>query len=87
MLNTVKLPESLQAELEEAAESRGISKSALIREALRKEIARTRRARRPSAFELGADLFGTARSGHGKLSMMRARDIVAPKKRAKAAHR
>ena len=87
MLNTLKLPESLQAEVEAAAESRGISKSAFIREALRKEIARTRQTRRPSAFELGADLFGTARSGHGKLSTLRARDLAAPKKRAKTADR
>lgn len=87
MLNTVKLPDSLQAELEAAAESRGISKSALIREALRKEIARTRRAQRRSPFELGEDLFGTARSGHGSLSTLRARDLVAPKKREKTAHR
>ncbi len=76
MLNTVKLPEDLQADLEATARREGVTKSALIRRALAAEIARSKAAATPTPYELGKDLFGKARSGRRNLSSMRARDLI-----------
>jgi hypothetical protein len=77
LLNTVKLPDDLQSELESVARREGITKSALIRRALVAEVARSKRARSPTPYELGADLFGAARSGRTDLSTLRAKDLIA----------
>lgn len=87
MLNTVKLPESLQSDLESAARREGVTKSAFIRRALSAEIARATAEIGPTPYELGEDLFGKARSGRRGLSSARARDLVAKGRRAARSRR
>jgi Arc/MetJ-type ribon-helix-helix transcriptional regulator len=77
MLTTVKLPRDLHEALEKAARSQRVTKSELLRAALRAELARLAARRRPTPYDLGKDLFGTARSGRSDLSRMRARDLLA----------
>lgn len=84
MLNTVKLPESLQSDLESAARREGLTKSAFIRRALSTEIARAKAEIGPTPYELGEDLFGKARSGRRDLSSMRARDLLAKGRAARS---
>lgn len=83
MLTTVKLPRELHAELENAARAHGLTKSEVLRKALRSELARLAGRRRLTPWELGKDLFGRARSGRGDLSSVRARDLLAPAARGK----
>ena len=77
MLTTVKLPKELHAALEKAARAHGLTKSEVLRAALRAELARLDARRRPTPHELGKDLFGKARSGRSDLSTVRARDLLA----------
>jgi hypothetical protein len=84
MLNTVKLPESLQSDLESAARREGLTKSAFIRRALSTEIARAKAEIGPTPYELGEDLFGKARSGRRDLSSTRARDLLAKGRAARS---
>jgi RHH-type rel operon transcriptional repressor/antitoxin RelB len=76
MLTTVKLPRELYAALENAARTQGLTKSEVVRAALRSELARLARRRRPTPYDLGKDLFGKARSGRGDLSVLRARELL-----------
>jgi Arc/MetJ-type ribon-helix-helix transcriptional regulator len=77
MLTTVKLPKELHAALEKAARTHGLTKSEVLRAALRAELARLAGRRRPTPHDLGKDLFGKARSGRNDLSTVRARDLLA----------
>jgi len=83
MLTTVKLPKELHAELENAARAHGLTKSDVMRRALRSELARLAGRRRPTPWELGRELFGRARSGRGELSSLRARGLLAAAARRK----
>jgi len=76
MLTTVKLPRELHAALESAARAYGLTKSDVMRRALRSELARLASRRRPTPWELGKDLFGRARSGRRDLSALRARQLM-----------
>jgi plasmid stability protein len=57
MTMTVKLDASLERSLRKKSAEKGLSASALIREALRTYLAQTEPPQ-PSAFALGEDLFG-----------------------------
>jgi len=83
MLTTVKLPKELHAALENAARMHGLSKSEVLRKALRSELTRLAGRRRLTPWELGKELFGKARSGRRDLSTIRARDLLAPAARGK----
>lgn len=85
MLTTVKLPKDMHAALEAVARARGITKSELLRSALKAELARIRKERKPTPYDLGKDLFGKSRSGRRDLSSLRARDLLNPPRRAKGA--
>jgi hypothetical protein len=56
---SLKLPEALLAELEEASRLRKMSKSALVRAALRRELSATNQKRKPSCYDLARDLAGS----------------------------
>ena len=83
MLTTVKLTKELHVALETAVRAHGLTKSEVVRSALRTELARLARMRRRTAYELGKDLFGRARSGRRDLSSLRARQIVATQDKRK----
>lgn len=85
MLTTVKLPAELHAELENAARAHGLTKSDVMRKALRSELARLAGRRRQTPWQLGKDLFGQARSGRRDLSSLRARGLLAAAARRKRA--
>jgi len=76
MLTSVKLPRELHAALENAARAHGFTKRDVMRRALRSELARLANRRRLTAWELGKDLFGRARSGRSDLSALRARQLM-----------
>lgn len=57
MTMTVKLPPAMEQALRQRSAALGVSASEVLREALRVHLA-TAPAPRPSAYELGADLFG-----------------------------
>jgi len=84
MLTTVKLPKDLHAALENAARAHGMTKSEVLRKALRSELSRLAGRRRLTPWELGKDLFGHARSGRRDLSSLRARDLIAAARRKRA---
>ena len=76
MLTTVKLPKELHDALEKAARTHRLTKSEVLRTALRAELVRLAARRRPTPHELGKDLFGIAGSGRTDLSTVRARDLL-----------
>ena len=82
---TVKMEVELERELEAAARALGLSKSEFVRRGLQEAIARARKDRKPTPWDLGKDLFGRQASGNPGLSRMRARDIVVGRSRAKTA--
>ena len=84
VLTTVKLPKDLHTALENAARLHGLSKSEVLRKALRSELARLSGLQRPTPWELGKQLFGRARSGRSDLSTVRARHLLAARRRRKA---
>ena len=66
MTVTCKLPESLDAQLEEAADERGVPKSELIREALRQYLPtqkKTKAKRKPSVHDRWRKFCGIVDSG------------------------
>lgn len=67
---SLKVPERLAAEIAAAAEYRGVSKSALIREAIEMFLGRGEPFRPRSALSLVADLAGGC-DGPGELSVDR----------------
>jgi len=83
MLTTVKLPKELFTDFETTARARGLTKSEIMRTALRSELARLKRRRSPTPYELGKELFGKARSGRGDLSTLRARKILVTRAKPK----
>ncbi len=65
---TLRLDPLLERSVKTAAEQLGISKSELIRESIAEYIAKLDK---PSAWELGGDVFGKHASGSGDLSRNR----------------
>jgi Ribbon-helix-helix protein, copG family len=84
MVISLRLPEALRRKLAAAAKARAISKSELIRRCLETYLSDAET--RPTAWELGKDLFGCWDSGRGDLSA-RAKEIAREKIRAKHAKR
>ena len=82
---TVKMDAELECELEAAARAAGLTKSEFVRRGLHDAIARVKKAAKPSAWDLGKDLFGKVSSGNPDLSRTRARDIIRARRHAKAA--
>lgn len=66
---TVKLPDELAVRLEKRARRLGVSKSALVRESVERELKETQAVEEdPSAYDLMKDGFGCVKSGIGDLS-------------------
>lgn len=67
---TLKLPEELAVRLEKRAKRLGVSKSALLRESLERDLTGKRGTvqEAPSAYDLMKDGFGCVKSGVGDLS-------------------
>jgi hypothetical protein len=65
---SLKLPESLAKELELEARRRGVTKSALIRGAVTREVRGARSSRKPSCYDLSRDLCGCLKGGPRDLS-------------------
>lgn len=66
MAISLRLTKDLEKKLNRAAVRSGLSKSAFVRRCLEKEL--TAKPLRPSAYELGKDLFGKYSSGRSDLS-------------------
>ncbi|OGA03565.1 MAG: hypothetical protein A3H35_12610 [Betaproteobacteria bacterium RIFCSPLOWO2_02_FULL_62_17] len=81
---TVKMEAELERELEAAARSAGLTKSEFVRRGLHQVIARARKVRKATPWDLGKDLFGKVSSGNPGLSRTRARDIISLRRNAKA---
>ena len=84
MAFSLRLSRPLEASLEHAAALAGISKSEFVRRCLEEQLAK--QELRPTAYELGKDLFGKYGSGRGDLAR-NAKKIVKEIIRAKAARR
>lgn len=69
MTISIRLDARLEREVERVAEQAGISKSELVRRSLVKYLAE--HDERPSAWELGKDLFGQVGGGRSDLSTNR----------------
>ena len=82
---TVKIDAELERELEAAARAAGLTKTEFVRCALHDAIARAKKGRTPTPWELGRDLFGKVSSGRGDLSTMRASDLIAARRNTKTA--
>lgn len=65
---SLKLPDALDAKLAALAQQRGVSKSAVVREALEALLVRNRGFRKVSALALAKDLAGCV-AGPGDLSV------------------
>jgi hypothetical protein len=66
MTISLRLSKKLETALAQAARLAGVSKSEFVRRCLEKEL--TAEQSRPSAYELGKDLFGKVGSGRGDLA-------------------
>lgn len=66
MAISLRLSKRLEEQLERAARFAGVSKSEFLRRCLEKELESDET--RPSAYELGKDLFGKYGSGRGDLA-------------------
>ena len=66
MAISLRLNKALEQQLERAARFAGVSKSEFLRRCLEKEL--QSEENRPSAYELGKDLFGGVGSGRGDLA-------------------
>jgi Ribbon-helix-helix protein, copG family len=87
MTISLRLDDQLTRKLASLAKARGMTKSELIRKCLRDYLAGPEQG--PTAWDLGKDLFGCYKSGHGELSL-RAKDIARARihaRRAKTNHR
>jgi hypothetical protein len=85
---TVKMDVELERDLEAAAHAAGLTKSEFVRREIAVAVERAKRQRAPTPWELGAELFGkvsSSRSGKGKLSLSRARDMMLKRRDATAA--
>ena len=65
---SLKLSERLARELDETAKARRMSRSDFFREALNEKLARDRKNRPESVYEITSDLCGAGESGIGDLS-------------------
>ena len=63
---SVRLPEELEKKLNQLAESKNVTKTHLVKEALNKYIAE--KEEKKDSYQLGRDLFGRYGSGKGNLS-------------------
>ena len=63
---SVRLPEELEKKLNQLAESKNVTKTHLVKEALNKYIAE--KEKKKDSYQLGRDLFGRYGSGKGNLS-------------------
>lgn len=81
MVISLRLTGDLEKKLKQAAARAGLTKSAFLRKCLENEL--TSDQSRPSAYELGKDLFGKYSSGRSDLSE-NAEQIVREKIHAKA---
>ena len=82
---TVKMEAEFERELDAAERATGLTKSEFVRRGLRDAIVRVKKGAKPSAWDLGKDLFGKVSSGNPDLSRTRARDIIRARRNAKAA--
>jgi hypothetical protein len=76
---TVKMDLELERDLEAVARTAGLTKSEFVRRELAGAVKRARQQRVPTPWELGEELFGkvaSATRGKGRLSQMRARDLI-----------
>jgi RHH-type transcriptional regulator, rel operon repressor / antitoxin RelB len=67
---TIRLPNTLEAELRTRLDTRGIGLSDFVRDAIAEKLEREP-AETPSAYDLGKDLFGKHGSGRKDLSTNR----------------
>jgi len=74
MTISLRIDKELERQLNTAAKARGIAKSELVRECIREQL--TNGKPKPSAYELGKDLFGKYSSGRSDLSSRR-KEILA----------
>ena len=65
---SIKIPDDLAARLDEVARAENVSRSALFRRALADKLNAKSRHRKPSLYELSADLCGIGDSGMGDLA-------------------
>jgi predicted transcriptional regulator len=79
---SLRLDAQLIKRLAAVAQAKGVSKSQLIRECLDQYL--TGEEQRPTAWELGMDLFGQFNSGRGDLSA-RAKEVARERVHAKRA--
>ncbi len=80
MTISLRLNQKLRARLDSVARARGVSRSDLIRECLEEFLSREQQ--RPSAWELGKELFGRVGSGQRTLARDR-KQIVKERVRAR----
>lgn len=85
MTVSLRLDDELAQKLDAAADAAGVSKSEFIRQCLSDRLEEAE-AERPSAWELGKDLFGCFSSGDGTLSE-RTEEVVRERIHAKYAKR
>ena len=83
MTVSLRLPDELAQKLDAAAAAAGVSKSEFLRQCLTDRLEEVE-PERPTAWELGKDLFGCFDSGDGTLSE-RAEEIVRERIHAKYA--
>ena len=83
----VRMDAELEREVEAAARAAGLTKSEFVLRGLQDAIARARKAAKPTPWQLGKDLFGKEASGNPDLSRVRARDLIAARRRGKTAKR
>ena len=84
MTISLRLDKELTKKLDSLARARGVSRSEVIRECLEEFLSREQQ--RPSAWELGKELFGRVGSGRRTLARDR-KQIVKERVRAEASRR
>jgi Arc/MetJ-type ribon-helix-helix transcriptional regulator len=67
MTITIRLPEELEAHLRARLDAQGVGLSDFVRDAIAEKLEREP-AQRPSAYDLGKDVFGKCGSGRDNLS-------------------
>jgi hypothetical protein len=70
MTITIRLPYTLETELRERLDAQGVGLSDFVRDAIAEKLEREP-AEKPSAYDLGKDLFGRHGSGRSDLSTNR----------------
>jgi Arc/MetJ-type ribon-helix-helix transcriptional regulator len=70
MTITIRLPEKLEADLRARLDAQGVGVSDFVREAIVEKLEREP-AKKPTAYDLGKDLFGKHGSGRDDLSTNR----------------